>query len=222
MAGSISDWLREADFGTILGDLEAYGWFHFVFPFLLVYAVVFTVLNKVEIFDEKKPVKVIIALVFSLFAVAFPISDQSDCGISGSSYNFGTSNGGCTVGDLMISLFPGVTAFSMGILALYIVAAMLGVDLTKFLGSSAKDAWIRYVLGAVGLLVVIYYFALGFGWNGFNGSGFEDFFKDPLLYIIIIFVLFFWYVSKDDDGEDSARERLKKIKEGKEAEGGHH
>ena len=221
MAESISEWLREANFEEFLYDLEDYGWFHFVFPFLLVYAVVFTVLNKVEIFDERKPVKVIIALVFSLFAVAFPISDESSCGVGGvgSSYEIGLAGGGCTVGDLMISLFPGVTAFSMGVLALYIVAAMLGVDLTKFLGGTGKDNWIRYVLGFVGLLVVLYYFALGFGWDGFDGSGFEEFFKDPLLYIIIVFGLFFFYVSKDDE-EFDAKERLKRIREGKQAEDG--
>ncbi len=35
----------------------------------------------------------------------------------------------------MSVLFPGVTAFTMGILALYIVVAMLGIDLTKFFGN---------------------------------------------------------------------------------------
>lgn len=223
MASTLSDWIREANFEDILFNLEQYGWFHFVFPFLLVYAVVFTVLNKVEIFDQRKPVKVIVAMVFSFFAVVFPISDESRCGVNGVS-NFDAislAGGGCTVGDIMISLFPGVTAFSIAILALYIIAAMLGVDLTKFFGSE-KDAWIRYVLGFIGVLVVLYYFALGFGWDGFESSGaISEFFKDPLLYIIIVFGLFFWFVSRDTD-EIAAKERLKDIRKGKEAEGGHH
>ena len=216
MATSISNWLREVDFATFLYDLEAYGWFHFVFPFLLVYAIVFTILNKVEIFEDKKPVKVIIAFVFSLVAVSFPITDETSCGYHSSSYAlFG---GQCTVGDLMISLFPGVTAFSMGILGLYIIAAMLGVDLTKFFGKDAddKNKWVMYVLGALGVLVVIYYYARGFGWDGFDGSGLHEFFSDPLLYIIILFGLFFWYVSGDED-EFKQRENIDKIRRGKEA-----
>ncbi len=220
-SSSISDWLREVDFASFLYDLEAYGWFHFVFPFLLIYAIVFTILSKVEIFADKKPVKVIIALVFSLVAVSFPITDETSCGYHSSSYSiFG---GQCTVGDLMISLFPGVTAFSLGILALYIIAAMLGVDLTKFFGSKEEgNNWLRYVLGFLGVLVVIYYYARGFGWDGFDGSGMHEFFSDPLLYILIIFGLFFWYISGDEEEEHSARKTLGKMKQGEEArkEGG--
>jgi len=194
---SISNWLNEVDFRSFLFNLEQNDWFAYVFPFLLIYTVIFAVLNKVDLFKDKKPAKVIISLVFALFAVAFPISDESSCGVFGSGHAL---NGMCSIGDLMISLFPGVTAFSIGILSLYLVSAMLGVDLTEFLGKDEEDKkLLRLVLGAVGLLVVIYYFALGFGWEGFGGgNGISEFFKDPLLYIIIVFGLFFYYVGKDD------------------------
>ena len=75
MANTISDFLREFDFRDLFYDLDRYGWFQYVFPFLLVYAVVFTILNNVDLFEGKKPVKVLVALTFALFAVAFPISD---------------------------------------------------------------------------------------------------------------------------------------------------
>ena len=208
MASSISDFLTEMDFADFFGDLEHYGWFHYVFPFLLVYALVFTILNQVDIFKDKKSVKVIIAVVIGLFAIAFPISDESSCGV----YNSNVTSG-CTLGDLMISLFPGVTAFTMGILALYIVAAMLGVDLVSFLGNRPGDQKIiKYIAGGIGLLVVGYYFARGFGWDGFDGSGLEEFFKDPLLYILVVFGLLFWYMSKDDSPE-SVAERAKRREE---------
>ena len=210
MASSLSDWLREMDFRDFFFDLEDYGWFHYVFPFLLVYAVVFTILNQVELFEDRKPVKVIIALVFALFAVAFPISDESSCGVYNSTYSV---TGGCTIGDLMISLFPGITAFTLGILALYIVAAMLGVDLVSILGDRYSDQRIvRYILGGLGLLVVIYYFARGFGFDGLDGSWLEDFFTDPLLYVLIVFGLFFWYLSRDEDSKEAKRRRKRRDK----------
>ncbi len=195
---SISNWLSEVDFYGFLFNLEQNDWFAYVFPFLIVYTVIFAVLGKVDLFKDKKSAKVVIALVFSLFAIAFPISDESSCGIYGGGHAL---NGDCSLGDLMMSLFPGVTVFSVGILGLYLVAAMLGVDLMKILGEDENDQKIiRLVLGAVGLIIVIYYFARGFGWSGFGGTGggIEEFFTDPLLYMIIVFGLFFYYVGKDD------------------------
>ncbi len=189
---TVSDWLDDFDFESdLISPLMDNGWYQYLFPFLLIYAVLITILNNVPMFEKNKAVKVIISLVISLFAIAFPIED-----------------GGNTIGDLMIALFPGVTAFSIGILALYIVAAMLGVDLMKFLGDGEKDKWLRYVLGAAGLAVVVYYYAIGFGWEGWDGSDAEEFFEDPLLYILIVAAFTFYIISRDDD-EGSSKDKKK-------------
>lgn len=198
--GAVIDGLRDLDIKSFIYSLEEGGWYEFVFPFLLVYAVVFTVLNQVDLFQDKKPVKVIIALVFSLFAIAFPVTGEGgDCG----------SGCGQTLGDLMMSLFPGVTAFAIGILALYIVAAMLNIDLMKFFGTgNNQDNWLRYVLGGLGLIVVVYYYGLGFEWWGqgdYGGLdwllGHDGLLRDPALYMLIAFGGFFWWISKDDAGD---------------------
>lgn len=197
--GVIGNSLSQLDFRTVIDQLNTGGWFQYVFPFMLVYAVVLTILNKVEIFADRKSVKVIVAMIFALFAISFPISDNTYCGLSNNIWK----SGGCTLGDMMMTLFPGVTAFSIGILALYIVAAMLGVDLMAFFGDNKKDGWLRWVLGGLGVLVVGYYYARGFGWGGFgSGSWFNDLFSDPLLYIILLFILFFWYITNDDTSQD--------------------
>ncbi len=184
MVSTVSDWMGDLDFRSFFDSLEQGGWFEYVFPFMLVYAIVFTIMNQVSLFKDKKSIKVIIALVFALFSVAFPISESGE-----------------TLGFLMSKLFPGVTAFTMGILALYIVVAMLGVDLMEFFGKdNDNNNYLKWVLGGLGLIVVVYYYALGFGWSGFDGSSdIEDFFRDPSLYILILFGLFFWWVTKDED-----------------------
>lgn len=182
--GTVSDALSEVDFADFIYDLDRYGWFEYVFPFMLVYAIVLTILNNVDIFKERKSVRVIISLVISLFSIAFEITDTGE-----------------TLGDLMMVLFPGITAFSMGVLALYIVVAMLGVDLKKFFGDDNEDQnkWILYILGGLGLLVVVYYYAKGFGWDGFDsGSELREFIEDPMLYILIIFGAVFWFITKED------------------------
>jgi len=202
---SLSDWLNDVDFQSdLINPLVENGWFEYAFPFMLVYALVITILNNVPMFEERKPVRVIIALVVSLFSIAFPIE-----------------NGGNTLGDFMMALFPGVTAFSIGILALYIVAAMMGVDLMKFFGDNKQDSWIKYILGGLGLIVIVYYYARGFGWIGWQGSELEQFFEDPLLYIVLVAGLIFYLISKDDESDIRRnKERLENIDKGEAAKRG--
>jgi len=197
--GSLTDRLGDIEFSDFIDALYDGGWFEYVFPFLLVYAVVLTILNKVEIFDNRKGVRVIIALVLALFSIAFPITGNFD------SCTVGKFSNDCeTLGSMMMVLFPGVTAFSMGILALYIVVAMLGLDLTEFFGKGAKENdYIKYILGGIGLFVVIYYYARGFGWGGFENSdnwlfGQDGLLRDPLFYMLIVGGGIFYWISKDD------------------------
>lgn len=206
---SISEFLTDVDFRGIFLDLEQYGWFHYVFPFMLVYAIVFTILGKVKIFEDKKPVKIIVAVVFGLFAVAFPISDNHNCG----HYNsFGGSYAGCTIGDLMMNLFPVTSALTIGILALYIIAAMLGFDLIDFLGNRpGEQNIIKYSLGGLAFVIIGYYFARAMGWiGGYDGSWIDEFLRDPLLWVIVVFGLLFWYISKDEEDEDPDKKRERK------------
>ena len=77
-SNTLSNLLGDMDLYGFIIDLDRYGWFEYVFPFLLVYAIVFTILNQVALFEERKPVKVIVAFVFALFSIAFPINADGD------------------------------------------------------------------------------------------------------------------------------------------------
>lgn len=216
--GTLTEELASVDFIDFFDALYDGGWFEYVFPFLLVYAIILTILNNVPMFQDKKPVRVIIALVVSLFAIAFPINgDFASCGINSSINHYS----GCeTLGSLMMALFPGVTAFSMGILALYIVAAMLDVNLMEFFGSDEKtNKILKYVLGGIGVFVVIYYYARGFGWAGFDDVGFLDWLwgpggllRDPMLYILALMGILFYWLTKDNDGEGNNNKKNDKKK----------
>lgn len=188
--GQISDFFNSVNFNDIINPLIYGGWYQYLFPFLLVYAVVLTILNRVEVLKDNKATRVIVAFVFGLFSIAFPIS-----------------NDGRTLGEFLMVLFPGVTAFTMGVLALYIVAAMLGVDLIKLLGESDEQKkTMRLILGGLGILVVAYYYAKGFGWYGLDNSNFWlwQLLSDPLLWIIIVFgVIFYWISSEDNSSRNS-------------------
>lgn len=220
--GTLSDELANIDIADFISALFDGGWFEYIFPFMLVYAIVLTILNNVPMFRDKKPVRVIIALVMSLFAIAFPINgDFASCGVNDTIYH----DYGCeSLGSLMMALFPGVTAFAIGILALYIVAAMLGVDLMDFFGDKNKsNDYLKWVLGGLGVFVVIYYYARGFGWGGFDDVGFLDWLwgpdgllSDPVLYIVIIVGILFFWITKEDDGGTKNEELRTEIPPGRE------
>lgn len=189
--GFLSDRLSDMNIVGFIFDLKSAGIYNYVFPFILVYAIVFTILRSapIKVFQNNKATQVIIAFIFAMFSVAFPINES-----------------GQTIGYLLSKLFPGVTAFTMGILALYIILAMLGVDLMKFFGDKDENnAWIKYILGGLGLFVVIFYYGSGFGWWGENDSGVLDWLigsngllQDPLLYILIIFGALLWWIGSED------------------------
>lgn len=199
----VRDFFSSFDVYSLLFDLHQYGWFHYIFPFLLIYAIILTILNNVHIFKDNKSVRVIIAVVLSLFAVAFPVTSD------GGGY-FGER----TIGDVMIDLFPGVTAFSMLILGLYIVLAMLGVNPADLIqDKNKKFTPIFYIIAGLGVIFVVYYFGSGMGW--WYGFG-RDFWlwrllSDPLLYVFLLFGAIFFIISKDDPPKkDSEKDKHKK------------
>ncbi|MFT4244265.1 MAG: hypothetical protein ACMXYB_02310 [Candidatus Woesearchaeota archaeon] len=190
----ILDSLSTVGFREFLYALQQGGWIEFFFPFLLIYAIVLTIMNRAEVFKGNKATRVIIALVFALFSVTFPVSQT--CNI-----NIITHLGYCTLGSYMSALFPGVSLFAIGILSLYIIAALLGRDLTNFLGKD--NPILIYILGGIGALIVLWQWGnafFDFGIGGYYGNNwFILLLQDPVLYVIILFLILFWWISKEDD-----------------------
>jgi hypothetical protein len=200
MASPILDAISSVDFYSFIYSLIDGGWIEFFFPFLLIYAIVLTIMNRAEVFKGNKATRVIIALVFALFSVSFPISRTCNLDVT-------LSLGYCTLGSYMTALFPGVSLFAIGVLCLYIIAALLGKDLTSFLGKD--NPAVVYVLGGIGALIVLWQWASAFFDFGY-GYGYYDFWllrllQDPILYIVILFIVLFWWISKEDDPSGSIK-----------------
>lgn len=60
------------NFENIFVYLQQYGFYDFVLPFLLLFAVIFGILTYMKLFKDQKAVQVLIALVFGLLATRFP------------------------------------------------------------------------------------------------------------------------------------------------------
>lgn len=59
------------DFGEIVRDLQSIGFYEYVLPFLLVFAIIFAALEKTQLFGSGKTnINVIVALIFGFLLVA--------------------------------------------------------------------------------------------------------------------------------------------------------
>ena len=61
----------EGGFGQVLGFLEEAGFFSYIIPFLLIFALVFGILQKVNLFKNNKAINAIIALAVGLMSLQF-------------------------------------------------------------------------------------------------------------------------------------------------------
>jgi hypothetical protein len=59
------------DIGNLLSYWEQMGFFSYILPFLLIFALIFGILTKTKIFKDNKPVNAIIALAIGLLALQF-------------------------------------------------------------------------------------------------------------------------------------------------------
>ena len=134
------------DLVRALVDAQYYDYF---FPFMLLFAVYFHVLYRVlgkkgkNLFS--KSAAIIIALVVSFYSVIFEFPS------------------GYTLANLMMMLFPNISAISIAILALYVMGAVLGVDFFRNMFRKDANAYTTIFLGFIALGSVIYYCGIVLG-----------------------------------------------------------
>ena len=182
MVNSIVDVLGELNFYELHKLFLDSSYYEFLFPFLLAYALFFTVLSKVSIFKSKKtgePIKSVIVVISTLVAfygISFEISD------------------GVNVGNLLMSMFPGISALTIGILTLYIVAAMFGEDVFNGLFRKDHTAYLYIAVGVIGLGSVIYYVGIAMGFWKFDSIGPESQWNTIIAIALLILGVVFMFI----------------------------
>lgn len=78
MIEKLVSWASYAFFdGSDIGDMlyvwQQAGFFDYILPFLLIFALVFAILSRMKIFDNNKSINGIIALVVGLMSLQFPM-----------------------------------------------------------------------------------------------------------------------------------------------------
>ncbi len=182
MVSSVSEVLRQLDFSQIHRIFLDYEYYTLLFPFLLIFAVMYTVLTYVQIFQKKetgepiKPVVFIVALVVSSISVWFEISS------------------GYRAGDLLIMMFPNISALTIGILTLYIVGSLFGQDFFRGMFKKDVSTHVYFVVGVIGLGAIVFYLGIVFGMWDFDPLDTRSYWNVVIAVVLFVFGAFFMMV----------------------------
>lgn len=161
--------------------LDSLGITDVLLPFILIFSVVFSILQKTKIFGEKtKNINVVVSVIMGLLVVIPHVTRSYPPGAD--------------VVEIINSALPNIGLVLIAIISLFLVIGLWGVS-PKW-GSSLTGG---FVIGAV--LIVGYIFGTAAGW--FQGWSYINYWLDPdtqaLLVVILVFGLIISFISKDDD-----------------------
>ena len=177
------------DFVQFVNQLESFGLTDALLPFLLIFTVIFAILQKVKIFGkDKKNINVIISLIIGLLVV-IPHVTQS--------YPPGQD-----VVEILNSAIPNV---SIIIIAIVMVLILLGVFGSKLeIAGGSLAGWVALL----SFLTVGYIFGRSAGWFTYLPNWLQ-WLDDPetqaLVVVLLVFGILIWLVTKepkDKSGKD--------------------
>jgi len=128
--------------GTFIGDMLTQwnnaGFFQYLLPFLLIFALVFGILDRIGLFKTNKSISPIIALVVGLMALQFPMVSQ-----------------------FFAELFP---RLGIALSIILIIMILLGLFLNSE-GDSDPVKWVLLSTAAIILVIVLVKTAGALGWS---------------------------------------------------------
>jgi len=119
-------------FEIMIKNLAELGFFGFLLPFILAFAIVFALLLKSKILGEDKKIIGTVSLVISFFVIAF---------------------GGVTLGNFFVTLFGLMIIILSAILVIILILSMAGYDITKLFEN--KLIIIGIIIAAILLAIFI-------------------------------------------------------------------
>jgi len=173
-----------------LVQLENVGLLDAVLPFILIFAIVFTVIHKTKMLHAAKGIHVLIALVMSLLVVVPHV--------------LGTYPPGQDVVNIINGALPNVS-----LVIVIIIAALLVLGIFK---PEREEAPFGGFLSILSVIAIIYIFGLSAGW--WKTLGMLSFLSSPdiqaLVVIILVFALVIFLITADKPFDDTVN-AFKKI-----------
>jgi len=152
--GYATNIITEIDFNQIITYLKNNSFLKYLFPFLLLYSLLYVILSNIKLFKtkEKKPLKsviTIISLVISIIGTIIPIS-----------------NTGRNLGDFISSFFPNVSAIGIFLLTIFIISSMLGKNFLDFFSSPSENSFAHFIILFISFGAMLFYLGIYAGlWN---------------------------------------------------------
>ena len=177
--------MASTDFVQFFRVLESYGLTDALLPFLLIFTVLFAMLQKTHIMGHgKKNFNVMISLIISLLVVIPHIT--------------GTYPPGKDVVEILNSALPNVSLLVVGILMALLLIGLMGGE-ARWMGGSLSGG-----VAIFAFLLIAYIFGGSAGW--WQNAGLRWFDSDvmALVVVILVFAIIIWYVTKDDNKAEGA------------------
>jgi hypothetical protein len=167
------------NFPDLFASLEYLGLMDALLPFLLIFTLVFAILQKTQILGKgRKNFNVVIALVVGL-SVVIP-------------HVLGTYPGGFDVVDIINTMLPQVSLILVAILLLLL---MIGI----FAGATTIPAWIAAICFLLVFFILIgsteWLYGLDWLYNIFGTEAIS------LIVIILVFGVIVWFITAESKGE---------------------
>jgi len=181
-------------FQDVIIYLQNVGVADVLLPFILVFTIIFAIMEKVKILGEKsRRYNVMIAIVIGL-AVVIPHI------LSPSQYD---------VVNIMNRALPNVSIFIVAIVAVLLLVGVIWPSKQFKFGATVRG-W--FTLIAFIIVVAIFTYAAGW-WGPFGAAGYLPtwlyFLQDPgtiaLIVIILIFIIIIAYISGGEEGKEGER-----------------
>lgn len=179
------------NFQNAIRQLENFGLSDVLLPFILIFTVVFAVMQKVKpLGEDKKNFNVIIALVMSL-SVIIP-------------HVLGSYPRDADVVNILNEVLPSISLIMVAILAVLLMLGVWGKEVD--IAGSSVGGWITM------LSMLIVFILFGSAANWFQLPNFLNFLDDPetksLLIIILVFGAIISWVTKDDKETDTSKKSI--------------
>lgn len=164
--------LGSYNFGNMLNQLDQIGFFKYILPFLLIFALVYAILTKIEIFKENRGAGLIVSAALGLLALQL---------------NY--------VPYFFQVIFP---KFGIGLSILLVALILAGAFLPPDKdGKNTTFSWIFFGLGAAIFLIIT---LLSFGeWNYSGGIWWQQYGAWVIVAIVVIVAMIMVMVSSKKD-----------------------
>jgi len=169
---------------VFLRNLDSLGVTDIVLPFLLVFVLLFAILQKTKILgDEKKNFNAVIAIIIALlFVIPHATGSYLSMGFKRSPV------------DIINTFLPGIALVIIAVVMLFVLIGLWGGE-AKWVGGTPSA-----MVAILAMVAIVWIFGASAGWwQGWNP--FIQFFGEEavsVIVIIIVFALIIWFITKSD------------------------